>query len=226
MYLESVNSGKIQIYQNWRSGTPSAMHKFSVSGLVEVSLFGLMGDEQADTKNHGGVDKAVFIMSQENYARFKIDEPCGFLGENLTVKGLDEKQICLGDCFKIGTVLLEVSQPRSPCWKLGEHATTQATWDSAGEFLSAYSESGHVGLYCRVLQTGQLQAGDEIIWTPSEPDAQGRRFTIHDLFLARQFHRTEEDWSLLEGVVKHPALTASWQKSIGVLLQNRDVNHS
>lgn len=224
MYLKSVNSGEIQIYQNWRSGTPSAIHKCSVDGAVEVGLLGLVGDEQADTKNHGGVDKAVFIMSQESYARFKVDEPYGFLGENLTVKGLDEKQICLGDRFQIGTVLLEVSQPRSPCWKLGEHAITQAAWGSAEEFLSAYSESGHVGLYCRVLEVGKLQAGDEIIWTPSEPDAQGRRFTIHDLFLARQFHRTQADWKLLEGVIEHSALTASWHKSIRVLLESRPNN--
>lgn len=221
MRLESVNSGKIKTYSAWRSGTPSAMLKRADSGVVDVGFLGLANDEQADTKNHGGVDKAVFLMSMESYRRFKVNEPFGFLGENLTIEGLDEKQICLGDRFQIGTVLLEVSQPRSPCWKLGEHATTQTAWNSAGEFLTAYSESGYVGLYCRVLEEGQLQVGDEIIWTPAEADARGRRFTIHDLFLARQFHRTEEDWTLLEGVVKHPALTASWRRSIGVLLENR-----
>ncbi|MBN2865937.1 MAG: MOSC domain-containing protein [Thiotrichales bacterium] len=220
MRLESVNVGKIQI-QPWRSGTPSGLHKHPVDGLIEVGMMGLAGDEQADTKNHGGADKAVFVMPMGNYARFNINRPFGFLGENLTISGVDETQISVGDHLQIGSVLLEVTQPRSPCWKLGEQAISLDSWDSASEFLNVYSDSGRVGFYCRVLQEGGVQKGHTLDWRPMNAEQAGGLFSIHDLYLARYYHRTEAHWSLLKKVVSHPALSVAWQTAIQTLLDNR-----
>jgi len=217
MRLESVNIAKIQT-KPWRSGTATALHKTSLNGLLAVQKLGLAGDQQADTKNHGGLDKAVFIMPMESYARFNVDRPFGFLGENLTISGLDETQICLGDHLQVGSVLLEVTQPRSPCWKLGEQACSLDTWDSVSDFLNVYSHSGRVGFYCRVLEEGLLQKGHTIQWQSSNSTLQGERFTIDALFLARYYHRTEAHWALLKKVVSHPALSRSWRTAIQTLL--------
>ncbi len=223
MKVVSVNVGKIQT-QPWRDGTPSAMHKTAVSGKVAVTKLGLSGDEQADSKNHGGEDKAVFVMPDDNYAFFEIDQPFGFLGENLTLSGLEESEVCLGDRLQIGTVLLEVTQPRSPCWKLGLHASSGSDWGST-EFLKTYSESGRVGFYCRVLATGIVEQGQPVTWLTrdcSEENAAKTPYkvSIQKLFLAKQFHKTAKEWQILRAVVEHPALSTSWQKAIKKLIEN------
>lgn len=211
MKLISVNIGKIRSYP-WRNGTQSALHKLPVQGLQAIEPLGLMGDEQADQKNHGGTDKAIFILPEQTYKRFNIDQPFGFLGENLTVSGLDETEVCLGDRFQIGNVLLEVTQPRSPCWKLGQQASSQTEW-TASDFLKHYSESGHVGFYCRALAKGSVQAGQSVTWLTRD-NTIPEKITIQNLFLAKQFHKTEQDWSLLKSAVKHPALSSAWKTSI------------
>ncbi len=222
MKVVSVNVGKIQT-QPWRDGTPTAIHKSAVEGQVAVSKLGLAGDEQADSKNHGGEDKAVFVMLDDNYTFFEIDKPFGFLGENLTLSGLEDSEVCLGDRLQIGTVLLEVTQPRSPCWKLGQHASSGSDWTSA-EFLKAYSESGRVGFYCRVLVAGILEQGQSVTWLTrdsSEDNAAKTpyKISIQKLFLAKQFHATEQERNDLKLVVQHPALSTSWRKAISALIE-------
>ncbi|WP_051347320.1 MOSC domain-containing protein [Thiomicrorhabdus chilensis] len=220
MQLKAVNVGPAKKVA-WRDGVSSAIHKGHVHGLVQVGFLGLEGDEQADLINHGGADKAVFVMPEENYARFRIQAPYGYLGENLTISGLDEKQVCLGERLLVGSVVLEVTQPRSPCWKLAEQVLETSDWSSAAEFLDAYSQSGHVGFYCRVLQEGLLKKGDEVKKKPFEPEDGITRpkLTIHDLFLAKHYHRSEADWALLKQAAAHPALSEAWRKAIAKLIQ-------
>jgi MOSC domain-containing protein YiiM len=214
MQLVSVNIGQIKMY-SWRNGTPSALHKTPVKKPIFIDALGLSGDEQADRKNHGGTDKAVFILPERSYPRFKIQQPFGFLGENLTMSDIDESQICLGDRLQIGDLLLEVTQPRSPCWKLGEHASIQDNWTMAS-FLQAYSKEGYVGFYCRVLQSGYVQAGDVVHYLPSEH--QNEKLTIQALFIAKQCHKTPQQIHQLNVAIKHPALSKAWRTSIETLL--------
>ena len=221
MKVVSVNIGKIQT-QPWRDGTLSALHKSPVELSLELSKIGFMGDEQADTKNHGGQDKAVFVLPESNYALFNIQQPYGFLGENLTLSGFDETEVCLGDRFQIGNVLLEVTQPRSPCWKLGEHASSQSGW-TADKFFKTYAESGRVGFYCRVLATGKIKQGQSVAWLTRDHEVEAStkapfKITIKSLFLAKQFHQTEQQWTDLQAVVTHPALSAAWKRTIQQLL--------
>jgi len=214
MKIVSVNIGPVITYP-WRNGTRSALNKTPTKESIFIDTLGLSGDEQADQKKHGGEDKAVFILPASHYERFKIQQPFGFLGENLTLSGLDESQICLGDRLQIGEVLLEVTQPRSPCWKLGEHASIQENWTMA-TFLQAYSKEGYVGFYCRVIQEGFIQEGDTIHWLPEE--SKNEKLTIQALFTAKQFHKTPEQIHQLNIAIQHPALSESWRTSIETLL--------
>lgn len=106
-------------------GVNSGFVKSGVDGAVEVGLLGLAGDEQADLSVHGGPEKAVYAYAAAHYAAWSQDYPehadrfrPGSLGENLTIEGLDESDICVGDVHLIGDVRLQVCQPRQPCFKL------------------------------------------------------------------------------------------------------------
>src|ERR1700685_2382089 len=103
----------------WTTG----FFKAPVDGPVFVGRTNLEGDAQADLINHGGVDKAVLAYSADHYPKWRRelelpDMPSGAFGENLTIAGLSEESVCIGDTLRIGAVSFEVSQPRQPCWKL------------------------------------------------------------------------------------------------------------
>jgi MOSC domain-containing protein YiiM len=115
------------------------------------------GDAQVDLENHGGRDKAVLAYSASHYPlwRDELSEPHmphGGFGENLTITGLDEQSVCLGDVWSVGPVRFEVSQPRQPCWKLARR------WNRPW-LLKRVIESGRTGWYLRVLSTGSIEAG-------------------------------------------------------------------
>ncbi|GAB6071375.1 MOSC domain-containing protein [Thiomicrorhabdus hydrogeniphila] len=223
MRILSLNMGKC-VEQPWRSGTLTGMHKTAVTDKVLLNELGLEGDEQADLKNHGGKDKAILILPSSAYQRFEISHPFGFLGENITLSEVDESEVCLGDRFQIGSVLLEVTQPRSPCWKLDAQATQDSKWQP-GEFLKAYSESGHVGFYCRVLGKGWLQEKQPVRWLTrnDEQDKKFPRIAIRNLFLARHNAAEKGSKKILKGAIKHPALSMAWRTAIEKIL---DSDHS
>lgn len=221
MRIVSLNIGK-SIEQPWRSGTLTAIHKTSIKDKIWLSETGLQSDEQADLKNHGGKDKAILVLPSSAYQRFEISHPYGFLGENLTISDIDEDEICLGDRLQIGSVLLEVTQPRSPCWKLDAQATQDSKWQT-GEFLKAYSDSGRVGFYCRVLGQGWLQEGQSVRWLTRNEEQEKKfpRISIRTLFLAKQNFSNKQARKLLKEAVKHPALSQSWLTSILKILEKK-----
>ena len=141
----------------WTTG----FFKTPVSGAVRVEEMGLDGDGQADLVNHGGTDKAVLAYSADHYPAWREelnlpDLPFGAFGENLTVTGLTEKDVCIGDQWRLGKLLFEVSQPRLPCWKLARR------WRIKDLTLRVV-RNGKSGWYLRVLTTGQIEAG--LTWT-------------------------------------------------------------
>ncbi|WP_321325064.1 MOSC domain-containing protein [Thiomicrorhabdus sp.] len=214
MRIVSLNIGK-KIEQPWRSGTQTAIHKTAIQDKVWIGENGLEGDEQADLKNHGGKDKAVLVLPCNAYQRFEISHPYGFLGENLSISDVDEAEICLGDRLQIGSVLLEVSQPRSPCWKLDAQATQDSKWQ-AGEFLKVYSDSGRVGFYCRVLGQGWLQEKQSVRWLTRNEEQEKKypKICIKDLFLAKQHSSDKASKKILKEAIKHPALSEAWRLNI------------
>ena len=143
-------------------GVMSGFVKAPVHGRVEVGLLGLAGDEQADHSVHGGPDKAVYACPLGNYVAWKAAFPQyeallvpGGLGENLTIDGFAEGEVCIGDQMQIGTAALQVTQPRQPCFKFALRFDDVA-------MPRAMVRNGMSGWYYRVLQPGALSAGDEV----------------------------------------------------------------
>lgn len=134
--------------------------KTAAEGPVQVGRMNLAGDGQADLLNHGGLDKAVYGYPSEHYAAWSTDlggaelVP-GNLGENLTTEGMLETEVCIGDRYRIGSAVLEVSQPRTPCFKLGLRLGDPGA-------LKRMIVSGRCGFYFRVSAEGELAAGDSI----------------------------------------------------------------
>jgi len=141
---------------------PSGFVKTARQGAVAVNLLGLEGDQQADLTVHGGPEKAVYAYAASHYPAWAAQFPGlaasftgGAMGENLTVAGLDESDICVGDVHAIGSALLQVCQPRQPCFKFALRHNNKY-------LPKAMVKNGFSGWYYRVLQTGTLQAGDTV----------------------------------------------------------------
>jgi MOSC domain-containing protein YiiM len=137
----------------------SAIDKQPVTGPVMVRRLNLDGDAQADLSVHGGPDKAVYCYPSEHYAAWsgELGRPLdfGFFGENLTVSGLREDALHIGDRLSIGDVVLQVTQPRLPCFKLGLKFGDQ-------RFVARFLKSRRCGFYCRVLWEGMIEPGQSI----------------------------------------------------------------
>lgn len=144
-------------------GVPSGFVKYAVARPVFVTPLGLEGDEQADHRVHGGPDKAVYWYPAEHYERWRTLAPThraalvpGAFGENLTVRDFgDERLVCLGDVVEIDDVVLQVTQPRQPCFKLALKFDDRRMGRSM-------LQSGMTGWYCRVLAEATIQVGAAI----------------------------------------------------------------
>jgi len=144
-------------------GEPSGIFKSAVDGPRHLGSNGLEGDEQADLRYHGGPEKALHQYPAEHYALLAQEWPqCasllepGVLGENISTRGMTEHNVCIGDVFGIGAARIQLSQPRSPCWKIDRRLKV----DGASLFVEA---AGVTGWYYRVLDEGKVCAGDEIV---------------------------------------------------------------
>jgi MOSC domain-containing protein YiiM len=158
--LHSLQIGKIAPLGPDR--VPSGYVKRSTADRVVVAMSGLGGDEIADLSVHGGPEKAVYGYSLAHYDKWRREHPehadrlaPGAFGENLTIDGLTEAEICLGDIHRIGSVLLQVCQPRQPCFKF-------ALFFGDKRMPKAMVRSGRAGWYYRVLEGGTIGAGDTI----------------------------------------------------------------
>ncbi|NLC28633.1 MAG: MOSC domain-containing protein, partial [Campylobacteraceae bacterium] len=168
--------------------------------------YGLLGDEVSDTKHHGGVDKALFANAFTNYpkwAKFLGQKSLNFgaLGENLTIEGLDEKSVHIGDIHIFGEVTLQVSQPRKPCYKISR------CWHNLA-FTQEIYESGLTGWYYRVLSVGSIGAPCEIIVKKID------EAKISILDANRSFRNPKEHKEICEILSKHEALADAWKNDI------------
>lgn len=173
MKLVSVNRALVAPLfvgsEGQRQSVMSAIRKQPVEGSVDVGPLGLAGDEQADLSVHGGLDKAVYLYPREHYAfweerlgrlrRQPVALAAGSLGENLSTEGLLENALWVGDRLRIGSVLLEVTEPRQPCFKF---AAVMGYAAAPKHML----QSGCSGVYLKVVEPGSLQAGDGIELLP------------------------------------------------------------
>lgn len=140
----------------------SAIDKRPLAGPVAIRSFGIEGDMVADTKHHGGPDMAVHQYPHDHYAAWAewlgghelLEAPAAF-GENIVATGMGEDEVLIGDRFRLGTALLEVSQPRKPCWKI-EHRFGRKG------MVARIIRQHDCGWYYRVVEEGEAQAGDSI----------------------------------------------------------------
>lgn len=141
---------------------PSGIVKQPTDGRLRLSFNGLEGDEQGDTTFHGGPEKAVHHYPSEHYALWRARLPAcavpfvpGAVGENIGTSGMTEQTVCIGDVYRLGSALVQVSQGRQPCWKLNRHLQYQ---DAALTMQTL----GATGWYYRVLREGFVTLGDVI----------------------------------------------------------------
>lgn len=183
----------------------TSIYKQPVEGRVMLHALHLEGDGQADLRAHGGPDKAVYAYPHEHYASWarelrRDDFSFGQFGENLTIEGLLEDDVHIGDVYRIGGALLEVSQPRAPCFKLA-HKMALPT------FVKTFTDSERCGFYLRVLETGEMGAGDRIERVASGEGRVSVRAVFHQFFFDRQ---NVEQAARIRQV---PALAAGWREA-------------
>jgi MOSC domain-containing protein YiiM len=185
MQLLSVNLAQAKLLLASGRKVLSAIGKRTVSGVVPVMPMGLLGDEQADLSVHGGLDKAVYAYPLEHYAFWRaarreagvslFDEvlPHGFMGENLTISGLMEADVFVGDVLHFPTCTLRVEAPREPCFKFA----AVMGFAQAGKLMV---QEARCGFYLSVAEPGSLQAGESFSVT-----AGARRLSIADAIRAK-----------------------------------------
>ena len=162
-----IQAGKLQDLPYKDATWPTAIYKQPLAGRVEVDRYGIVGDEH--TGDGPDLDRAVCFHPLAHYrfwaAYFRRDIPIGFFGENLTLDGLVDEDICVGDVIRSGSVLFEITQPRTPCFK-------QARKLGVPDFVKLILQTGKPGFLARVLQPGQIAVGDafELIDRP-HPEA-------------------------------------------------------
>lgn len=160
MKVLSVNRSLVRTVAVNGRDVPTGIYKEPVESPVQVHSLGLDEDGQADLKVHGGPYQAVYAYPAEHYDHWKRElgrehlEP-GTFGENLTVCGLSEKEVCVGDVHRVGGVVLQVTCERIPCFKLGHKL-------GRPDILKPFLRSGFSGFYYRVIEQGKVAAGDAI----------------------------------------------------------------
>jgi MOSC domain-containing protein YiiM len=197
--IVSVNVGRPRAFEFNGKPVKSAIWKLPVEGRVAARGVNLEGDDQADRKAHGGYDKAVYAYALEDLRWWEREEaraiPYGGFGENLTTEGIDVNAALVGERWHVGGVVLEVSEPRIPCWRLG------ARMDDP-HFIRRFTEALRPGAYLRIVREGELGMGDaiRILEKPSHA------VTIRDVF--RIYTRDRREVPKLLAV---PQLSAAWR---------------
>jgi MOSC domain-containing protein YiiM len=213
MKVLSVNVGAPRAIPYRGKRVMTGIYKEPVSGEQKIAKLGFVGDQQADLKVHGGMYKAVYSYPFEHYeywsrALGRSDFAFGQFGENLTVSGFTEDEVNIGDVFRVGSAMLEVTQPRVPCFKLAHKMGLPG-------FPKLFTASGRTGFYHRVLEEGKVSAGDEIERVKTDP----HKITVREMM--RIMHINREDFAAIEKAVAIPALTPSWREELEERLANR-----
>lgn len=203
-----------------RHGVPSGIDKQPVEGAVAITTIGLSGDAQGDSRHHGGPEKAIHHYPFDHYARWRAGHPelatrlaePGAFGENISTDRMTEADVCIGDVYRLGTALVQVSQGRQPCWRLNER------FDNP-RMARRVQESGRTGWYYRVLEAGHVAAGETIslVERPAED------WTLERIL--HVFYRDTLNAESLARLAELPQLAASWRTLARRRLDSRTVEN-
>ena len=208
--LLSVNVG-LPRDVTWQGKTVhTAIWKAPVEGPRMMRRLNIDGDGQGDLAGHGGEHRAVFVYQIDSYRYWqnqlgRKDFTYGQFGENFTVEGLSDAEVCIGDSYRIGGALFEVTQPRVTCYRVG----IRMNEPQMAALLVAH---GRPGFYFRVLEEGEVEAGDEIVQIAAGPERMSV-FEINALLYMPGHPRGQ-----LERALRIPALSAGWRRSFEALL--------
>ena len=190
----------------------TSMQRSPVKEKVFLDLMGFEGDQVADPVNHGGRDKAVCGYPVDHYSVWEEElsrnMPPASFGENLTIEGLTEDRIHIGDIFRIGEAEVQCTQPRQPCHKLTKIF-------GFPKLASRIQTLGYCGYYFRVLKQGWLQTGMTIERIHSDKE----KISVKDAHYL--MYRDKTEYEAIEKLIVHPALSESWKDSFAKRLANR-----
>lgn len=195
MKLLSVNIGKQETLDTPNGAVQTGIIKKPVSTPVEITELGIVGDAIVDTSVHGGLDQALYLYSQEDYdwwsARLGKMLLPGIFGENLTLSSFGDAPLLIGDRLQIGAVIIEISAPRTPCFKLATRMGDPA-------FIKDFVQAARTGAYARVINTGAITAGDNIVLIKTTADYP----SVRDTFKA--CHSKNPDIGIVKKALQSP----------------------
>ncbi|MFC3885189.1 MOSC domain-containing protein [Bacillus songklensis] len=208
--VASINVGKPQEVLFQRKSIETGIYKQPIDGRVFVSSLNIEGDGQADLAVHGGADKAVCLYSMDHYAYWeellnrKLDY--GAFGENLTISGVTEEDIMIGDIYRMGEVVFQVSLPRQPCFKIS------VKWNEPS-LPMLVQETGFSGFYFRVLQEGYIETGQPLQLVERHPSH------ISVAFANTIKYKDKQNKEALQKLIQLAPLAAEWKSSFRKRLQ-------
>jgi MOSC domain-containing protein YiiM len=207
MKVKSTNIGQITTIAWNGKEVQTGIYKKPVMHPIFLEENDVLKDNVIDRKHHGGKDKACYIFSAGHYNYWKkiyphLDWDWGMFGENLTISGLDEADIFIGDILKVGEAVVQVSQPRQPCFKLGVRFGNQA-------IVKQFVKYGYSGAYLRIVEKGNVKTGDkmEII------QRQNHNFSVHKIF-ELLYSNLVPDSKKIEDILNLESLAESCKKDL------------
>ena len=213
MKIISTNIAKPTTIEWQGQQVETGIYKYAVQNSIFLGFEDVVNDHVIDRRYHGGSDKACYMYSSDHYPFWQNKYPnqdwkWGMFGENLTVRGLNESEIRIGDRFQIGDAVVQVTQPRQPCFKLGVRFGDQSV-------VSDFWTLPFPGVYVRVLLPGEVKTGDEIIRIESNPES----LSVSQVFSI--FHSNKENLELMQKAIAEPFIAASCRRNIEKLLFQR-----
>jgi MOSC domain-containing protein YiiM len=201
----SVNTGQPRQVEVGNSLVLTSIFKSPVEGRVAVRRHNIEGDRQSDLTVHGGPNKAVYCYPYEHYEYWSrqlpgVSLPYAAFGENLTTEGFTEEAVYIGDRFRVGSAILQVTQPRMPCFKL-------AIRFGRADIVKLFWNSGRPGIYFSIVEEGELAAGDTI----ERLSEGGEAISVADV--VRLYRREETDPDLLARALQS-SLSGSWKEEL------------
>ena len=209
MKLLSVNVSLPKTVSFGERTYDTGIYKTAVGGPLPLKRLNLAGDGQGDRKNHGGEYQAVYCYPHEHYATWsaelaRADFAFGQFGENFTTLGLLEDEVCIGDTFRVGESLVQVTQPRVPCYKLADKMGIPG-------FDKTFLRANRSGFYVRVLEEGAVEAGDSIALISKDPIGMNVAEVNAALYL-------DKSAAAAERALQIDALSPGWKRSFERLL--------
>ncbi|MEW4235693.1 MOSC domain-containing protein [Bacillus thuringiensis] len=193
----------------------TGINKKQVKEPVYLSFVKFNGDGQADLVHHGGVDKAVCVYTGDHYPywgkELNQDLVYGAFGENITVSGMSEEDVCIGDTFELGQAIVQVTQPRQPCFKLAKKYNIP-------KLPLYFQETGYTGFYFRVLKEGWVSSVDILKRLQSDPKG------VSVAFANRIMHKEKQNIEGVKRILEVNALSNSWRKSFEKRISGEEIH--